>query len=152
MAWTALTFAYGSLLTSTKMTQLFDNFQAFADKDSGAPVLANDYIIAAMIATGEVGADAIAANAVRASEINFANSARSSQLISASSTFTPAASLAGYAEPSGDVIHEVRDIGGTWRTSGHADLGGSGYADGTNMRFNNTSGASNRELYWSRLA
>lgn len=44
MAWTALSFAYGSKLTSTKMTQLFDNFTAFGNKDSGAPVLKNQYI------------------------------------------------------------------------------------------------------------
>lgn len=39
MAWTALTFAFGSLLTSTKMTQLFDNLAALAAQDSGAPTL-----------------------------------------------------------------------------------------------------------------
>ena len=37
MGWTALTFAFGSLLTSTKMTQLYDNITAVANGDSGAP-------------------------------------------------------------------------------------------------------------------
>ena len=37
MAWTTLTFAFGSLLTSTKMTQLYDNLTALANGDSGAP-------------------------------------------------------------------------------------------------------------------
>lgn len=37
MAWTNLTFGSGSKLTSTKMLQLFNNFQALADGDSGAP-------------------------------------------------------------------------------------------------------------------
>lgn len=37
MAWTSLTFPFGSLLTSTKMTQLFDNLTALANGDSGAP-------------------------------------------------------------------------------------------------------------------
>lgn len=37
MAWTNLTFAYNSLLTSTKMTQLDDNFDALAAGASGAP-------------------------------------------------------------------------------------------------------------------
>ena len=54
MAWTTLTFAYGSLLTSTKMTQLYDNFTAFANKDSGAPVLANSYVVEAMLAASAV--------------------------------------------------------------------------------------------------
>lgn len=37
MAWTALTYAYGSVLTSAKMTQNQDNFTALANGDSGAP-------------------------------------------------------------------------------------------------------------------
>lgn len=37
MAWTALSFTYGSKLTSTKMTQLFDNFTAMGSGSSGAP-------------------------------------------------------------------------------------------------------------------
>lgn len=39
MAWTNLTFAFGSTLTSTKMTQLQDNFTAMATKASGAPAV-----------------------------------------------------------------------------------------------------------------
>ena len=37
MAWTTLTFAFASLLTSTKMTQLQDNITAVAEGLSGAP-------------------------------------------------------------------------------------------------------------------
>lgn len=37
MAWTDLSFAYGSLLTSTKMTQLDANLDALAEGASGAP-------------------------------------------------------------------------------------------------------------------
>jgi len=37
MAWTPLTFAFGSLLTSTKMTQLQENFNAMSIADAGAP-------------------------------------------------------------------------------------------------------------------
>ena len=37
MTWTNLSFAFGSLLTSTKMTQLYDNLTALANGDSGAP-------------------------------------------------------------------------------------------------------------------
>lgn len=37
MAWTDLSFSYGSLLTSTKMTQVDDNFDALAAGSSGAP-------------------------------------------------------------------------------------------------------------------
>ena len=44
MAWTALTFAFGSLLTSTKMTQLYDNITALANGDSGAPTIQNSAV------------------------------------------------------------------------------------------------------------
>lgn len=37
--WTALTFAYGSKLTSTKMTQLQDNFTALSEQASSSPVM-----------------------------------------------------------------------------------------------------------------
>ena len=37
MAWTSLTFAFGSVLTSAKQTQLYDNITALANADSGAP-------------------------------------------------------------------------------------------------------------------
>lgn len=41
MAWTNLSFAYGSALTSTKMTQLQANFAAMAAGDSGSPTIVN---------------------------------------------------------------------------------------------------------------
>lgn len=37
MAWTALSFAYGSKLTSAKMTQMVDNFTAMGSGSPGAP-------------------------------------------------------------------------------------------------------------------
>jgi hypothetical protein len=37
MGWTNLSFAYGSILTSAKMTQLYDNITATANGDAGAP-------------------------------------------------------------------------------------------------------------------
>lgn len=37
MAWTALTFAYGSKLTAAKMTQIFDNFTAMGSGSPSAP-------------------------------------------------------------------------------------------------------------------
>jgi len=69
MAWTSLTFSFGSTLTSAKMTQLYDNFQALADKASGAPTLANDYIVNAMVNTDAVNQDSIAASAVGQGEL-----------------------------------------------------------------------------------
>lgn len=39
MAWTSLTFPFGSILTSAKMTNLYDNFTAMGNGDSGAPLV-----------------------------------------------------------------------------------------------------------------
>lgn len=37
MTWTNLSFGFESILTAVKMTQLDDNFEAFANGDSGSP-------------------------------------------------------------------------------------------------------------------
>lgn len=42
MAWTNLNFAFGSLLTSAKMTQLDANLDAIAVGDEGAPAVKNN--------------------------------------------------------------------------------------------------------------
>lgn len=39
MAWTNLTFPFGSILPSAKLTQLYNNFAAMAAGQSGAPTL-----------------------------------------------------------------------------------------------------------------
>jgi len=41
MAWTDNSFPFGSILTSSKMTNLQNNFAAMADGDSGAPEITN---------------------------------------------------------------------------------------------------------------
>jgi len=45
MAWNALTFSFGSKLTSTKMTQLQANFAAMAAGESGAPGILETTVI-----------------------------------------------------------------------------------------------------------
>ena len=42
MAWTTLTFGFASNLTSTQMTQLYDNFISLAEGGSGAPIIKVD--------------------------------------------------------------------------------------------------------------
>lgn len=54
MPWTTLTFAFGSLLTSTKMTQLQDNITAVMQKLSGAPVLADNYVTTVMVGDAQI--------------------------------------------------------------------------------------------------
>ena len=64
MAWVVLSFPYESKLTSTQMQNLRDNIAAAFAKDSGSPVLANDYIVEAMLGNLCVGEDNIIADAV----------------------------------------------------------------------------------------
>lgn len=55
MAWSDLTFAFGSKLTATKMTQLDDNFDALIQQQSGAPYVlgAWEYLGETVAAGGE---------------------------------------------------------------------------------------------------
>ncbi len=68
MAWTNLSFSFGSLLTSAKMTQLYDNLTALANGDSGAPPVTQAGVGAAAVGQGELktttasGSTAIAGN------------------------------------------------------------------------------------------
>ena len=50
MAWTGQSFAVGQILTAAQMTNLQNDITAAFDKDSGAPVLANLYVVDAMLA------------------------------------------------------------------------------------------------------
>lgn len=85
MAWTSLTFAYNSLLTSTKMTQMQDNFTAVANGDSGAPELQS-----AAYASGSVDQTAIGSGAVHQSELD-----TSTGTVSTTSTSAVNLTLAG---------------------------------------------------------
>lgn len=66
MTWVDLSgaFSYGTKLTSTQMQNLRDNITAAFNKDSGAPTLANDYIVNAMMANDSVGEDEYIAGSV----------------------------------------------------------------------------------------
>jgi hypothetical protein len=55
MAWTSLTFAYGSKLTSAKLTQMQANFAAMAAGDAGAPEITKDALKTTANTTGSSG-------------------------------------------------------------------------------------------------
>jgi hypothetical protein len=64
--WTAATFAFESLLTSTKMAQVQDNFTGLAEGASGAPKV----LAAALSQTG--GSEAVVAGAIRSYAVTLA--------------------------------------------------------------------------------
>jgi hypothetical protein len=57
------------IATSPTAFALYDNLFAFAEKATGAPVLANDYIVTAMIANAQVTLGKMAASSVGASNL-----------------------------------------------------------------------------------
>lgn len=61
-----------SPITEPLLTKFRDNLAGAFNKDAGAPVLANDYIVAAMIPAGEIGQSEIATAAVSQSELKTA--------------------------------------------------------------------------------
>lgn len=85
MVWTTLSFPFGSVLTSAKMTQLYDNLTALANGDSGAP-----NIQTAAYAAGSVDQAAIGANDVGQSELKTTTANQSSSVAqNAVGTITP---------------------------------------------------------------
>lgn len=83
MAWTNLTFSFGSLLTAAKMTQVDDNFDALASGASGAPTIDTAAITDLNVTTGKIAALAVTnaklgASAVTAAKISRATGSASS--------------------------------------------------------------------------
>lgn len=54
MTWTGQTFSVGQVLTAAQMNNLQADITAAFNKDSGAPVLANNYVVTAMINSAAV--------------------------------------------------------------------------------------------------
>lgn len=60
MTWTSLTFAFGSVLTSTKITQLSDNITAQANGDASSPQQQTAGIANLAVTEGKLAASAVA--------------------------------------------------------------------------------------------
>lgn len=122
MAWTNLTFNFGSLLTSTKMTQLDANFDSLAAGESGAP----DILTTALLA-------------------NPANSS-GSETIPNASEWIPSAGI--YLIGDALITFKVFVSGGWRGGAGAGDIcSGIFFCDGTNMKFYNDSGSSSTLYY-----
>ena len=110
MTWVDLSgaFGYGTKLTSAQMQQLRDNIAAAFAKDSGAPQLAADYVVASMLAdagidsaakfvAGVVDQSAIGASAVGQGELKTTTSATSVNLSTTSILYTASVGGGSYA-------------------------------------------------------
>ena len=133
-----------SPFTTGLATAYRENVIAAFEKASGAPVLADNYIVAAMIATDEVGNDALGTT-IGSDGI---------QAISSGSTWTPTAGFYNWAQYSGSGVLALELYrAGAWviMNGSQASYSGFFWADGTNMRIKETSSIAGGTIVWQKL-
>jgi len=126
------------------MTALRDNVAAAFAKDSGAPVLANDYVVEAMMATASVKHDSI--SKVIGSD--------GTQVLGSNAAWTPAAGLYNWAHYTGGGSFALELYrAGAWvgMNNGENSYSGFFWTDGTNMRVTETDGITGGTLVWQKL-
>jgi hypothetical protein len=150
-------FGFGTKLTSTQQQNLRDNLDAAFAKDSGAPVLANDYIVTAMVASGQITSPKIAASGVDSA--NIATDAVPGNKIfkgiaeTGSQHIAPTGSssdewtvptgiynVIGGGDNGGEGIQLIILAQGVWRQTATADnhFNGMVWSNSSNMRLRNT--------------
>lgn len=144
MAWVDLSsaFGFGTLLTSSQMQNLRDNITAAFNKDAGAPVLANDYVVTAMIAdnqvttaklaTGEQMTTANVDGAIAGSSVGAVGTYAFCHRTSSTQT-NPGDTVAGstlrYSDTNDSTEVAPTALSGTWRCMGYiAATGGAIYS------------------------
>jgi hypothetical protein len=155
MTWTTKVWSVGDILTAAHMNNLYNNFAAFANKDTGAPVLKTDYVTAAMIVAGAVGASEIAnlavgANQLGNSAVNFQSkmklgTAASSANVSSSAQWVVPFGVYTYYTSSLNIFVEYF-INGAWRAAPnltHGQIVG----DNSTVRLNSSSGTPTTVFY-----
>ena len=140
MAWVTLSFSFGSVLTSAKMGQLRDNIAAAFAKDSGAPVLANKYVVNAMVNTDAV------------KDVNIDKTlSKSSKSFTADEVWMPAAGIYTFVLSAGSARAEIKDTGGTWRGLNASLFYGAFVTDGASYRLIEYS-SSTATVYYHKIA
>ena len=143
MAWTIIPDSDidpDSPVTTGLMTALRDNVAAAFAKDSGAPVLANNYVVEAMMDTASVKNDSLS-NAIGST---------GSQAISTSATWTPSAGWYNFMRKStGTGIVQV-SLSANLASLGAFDAGALLYCDGSNMQFKEN-GTAIANMFWQKL-
>ena len=133
-----------SPITTSLVTALRDNVASAFAKDTNAPVLANNYVVEAMMGTASVKHDSI--SKVIGSD--------GTQAIPTGSTWTPTAGFYNWAHytGSGNIALELYRAG-AWVTmnGGQTSYSGFFWADGTNMRLKETNNISSATTVWQKL-
>ena len=173
-AWTDLTFAYGSLLTSTKMSQLDANLDALAEGAAGAPTITTTAIGSGTISSYNIGDGAVTTTEIKSAAIlgyqHFNNSASTVvttigaggtmvfsaglfavYTFSGSSANLPNAGLAPYCV---EMTHQYRhhDLEATWYDRTLAGvIWETVWSDGSNFRVENSDGARPAAVLYRKL-
>ncbi len=136
MAWTTLSFPFGSILTSTKMTQLYDNLTALADGATGAPPIQT----AALEQTG--GSEAVTQATIRASAVGQGEL----KTTTATQSATAGSQATGDILPTGGSYSLFMTIGGLQSSQLHWATNGSSSFNNTVSVYNSDS-ANNYTVY-----
>lgn len=139
MTWTALTFGYESILTSAKMTQMYNNLTAFVQGHTGAP---------------QVTSGALTANVMTGSKLSMNQESYGSQSIPATSRYTPTTTgiLVLNSDGTGSQLEYEAYINSTWWLLAVSPLYFVPviYNTGSNWRVYNSSIIS-ATLYWVKI-
>jgi hypothetical protein len=139
-------FGFGTKLTSTQMQNLRDNLDAAFAKDSGAPVLANDYIVADMVGSGQITNVKILDTTIRGTKIDVTNFSIGNFTVNSGLTQVISAGIWNLVCPDDYVTFQINAAG--WKpTTAIGNIGGIVFSDGTNMRVWNTGGVLSTVTY-----
>jgi hypothetical protein len=147
MAWVDLSgaFGFGTKLTSTQQQNLRDNIAAAFNKDSGAPVLANDYIVNAMIDTGAVNNLEVASGSLRGDRMDTQEINGGFYQLNSGDTQTLPSGVYNITTSDSNVRFQIRYLA-VWRSGG--PINGMIWSDGSNMRLYKLSGVLGSVYYY----
>jgi hypothetical protein len=131
-------FGFGTKLTSTQMQNLRDNLDAAFAKDSGAPVLANDYVVNAMVDSASIENRNLVANDIGFDKMDFSIISQGTISLNSGDTFTLTDGAWNIISSDTNLRLELF-VDGSWRTSGE-NPNGAIFGDGSNMRLNKIGG------------
>lgn len=121
MTWTTIPFPFGSTLTSTKMTQFFDNLTAVANGDASAPNIQTAAIAALAVTEAKIAALAVSEGKLAASAVAQGKLKTTTGTVT-SSTGAPALATLGGGEYG--FYPQISYFGGGGNSAKGANIGG----------------------------
>ncbi len=160
--WYDLNFTYGSLLTSTKMSQLDGNLDALAEGASGAPTITTTAIGSGTISSYNIGDGAVTATEIKSAVItgqHIVNSvatitttiADNASLVFSAGLFAVYTATGSESPPYHTMDHQYLNVNhpsANWQTVTYDDnIWVMVWSDGSNFRVENNNGTPRAVLY-----